>query len=270
VSIRDEGPAQVSTRLKGKTALVIGGSSGIGRAVSQRFAAEGARVVVADLVETPRDGGVPTAEQIVADGGDAVFVSCDLTSENSTAEAFSVVAARGGGLDVMFVCAGIAEPTGDTRDISLEAFDRHMQLNVRGTFLAVQQSLRLMVPARRGTIIPVASNFGQVGVAGMATYCASKAAVIGMVKAVAVEVGQHGVTINALCPGATKTAINAGYRADTQTQELWQRMTPLRTNDGDYIAETRDMAAAATFLASDEARFMTGTTMTVDGGWTAH
>jgi NAD(P)-dependent dehydrogenase (short-subunit alcohol dehydrogenase family) len=170
----------------------------------------------------------------------------------------------------MFVCAGMAEPVGDTRDISLDAFDRHMRLNVRGTFLAVQQSLRLMVPAGRGTIIPVASNFGQVGVAGMTAYCASKAAVIGMVKAVAVEVGKHGVTINALCPGATKTAINVGYRADAQTQELWQRMTPLRTADGEYVAETRDMAAAATFLASDEARFMTGSAMTVDGGWIAH
>jgi NAD(P)-dependent dehydrogenase (short-subunit alcohol dehydrogenase family) len=127
-----------------------------------------------------------------------------------------------------------------------------------------------MVPRGKGTIIPVASNFGQVGVAGMAAYCASKAAVIGMVKAVAVEVGKHGVTINALCPGATKTAINAAYRADAETQELWQRMTPLRMEDGEYLAETRDMAAAATFLASDESRFMTGAAMTVDGGWIAH
>jgi NAD(P)-dependent dehydrogenase (short-subunit alcohol dehydrogenase family) len=260
----------VSTRLAGKTALVIGGGSGIGRAVSRRFADEGASVVVADLSETPREGGLPTADQIVSDGGDAVFVRCDLTDESSTGALFDVVAERWDGVDVVFVCAGMAEPVGDTRDISLAAFDRHMQLNVRGTFLAVRQSLRLMVPSRRGTIIPVASNFGQVGVAGMATYCASKAAVIGMVKAVAVEVGQHGVTINALCPGATKTAINAGYRADAGTQELWQRMTPLRTEDGEYIAETRDMAAAATFLASDEARFMTGSTLTVDGGWTAH
>jgi NAD(P)-dependent dehydrogenase (short-subunit alcohol dehydrogenase family) len=260
----------MSTRLAGKTALVIGGSSGIGRAVSRRFAAEGASVVVADLSQTAREGGTPTSDEIVADGGDALFVQCDVTDEASTAALFDVVGKRWDGLDVVFVCAGMAEPVGDTRDISMDAFDRHMRLNVRGTFLTVRNSLRLMVPRGKGTIIPVASNFGQVGVAGMAAYCASKAAVIGMVKAVAVEVGKHGVTINALCPGATKTAINAAYRADAETQELWQRMTPLRMEDGEYLAETRDMAAAATFLASDESRFMTGAAMTVDGGWIAH
>lgn len=260
----------MSGRLAGKTAVVIGGSSGIGRAVSGRFAAEGARVGVADLRREPREGGATTADQILADGGEALFIHCDVTDEASTAAAFQEVAQRWDALDVMFVCAGMAEPVGDTREISLVAFDRHMQLNVRGTFLAIQQSLRVMVPQGSGTIIPVASNFGQVGVAGMTAYCASKAAVIGMVRAVAVEVGQHGVTINALCPGATKTQINAGYRADPATQELWQRMTPLRMDDGEYIAETSDMAAAATYLASDESRFMTGSQLTVDGGWVAH
>ncbi|MFH5823311.1 SDR family NAD(P)-dependent oxidoreductase [Georgenia sp. AZ-5] len=259
-----------NTRLVGKRALVIGGSSGIGRAVSRRFAAEGARVAVADLREEPREGGTATAEQIVADGGEALFAQCDLTDEASTAAAFRTVAERLDGLEVTFVAAGMAEPVGDTREIPLDAFDRHMRLNLRGTFIAVQQALRIMVPRRRGTIIVVASNFGQVGVAGMAAYCASKAAVIGMVKSVAVETGQYSVTINALCPGATKTQINVSYRADPVTQELWQRMTPLRMEDGEYIAETRDMAAAAAYLASDEARFMTGAQLTVDGGWTAH
>jgi NAD(P)-dependent dehydrogenase (short-subunit alcohol dehydrogenase family) len=260
----------VSARLEGKTTLVIGGGSGIGRAVSQRFAREGARVAVADLREEPREGGLPTADQIREDGGEARFVQCDITDETSAKALFAAVDDAYGELDVMFICAGMAEPTGDTREIDLDAFDRHMRLNVRGTFLAVQESLRRMVPRRRGTIIPVASNFGQVGVAGMATYCASKAAVIGLVRAVAVEVGPQGVTINALCPGATKTQINAGYRADARTQELWRTETPLRMDGDEYIAEPRDMAAAATYLASDESRFMTGACLTVDGGWIAH
>lgn len=255
-------------RLQDKVTLVIGGSSGISRAVALRFAAEGARIAVADLQEEPREGGTPTAQQIGED--DAMFVRCDLTDEDSTAQAFREVGDRHGRLDVLFVGAGIVEPTGDTREIDLAAFDRHMTLNVRGTFLAVQQALRLMVPQRSGRIVPVASNFGQIGVAGLATYCAAKAAVIGLVRAVAVEVGEHNVTINALCPGATKTQINVTYRADAPTQELWQRMTPLRMADGQYVADPSDMAAAAVYLASDESRFMTGSCLTVDGGWAAH
>lgn len=257
-------------RLEDKVALVIGGSSGISRAVALRFAAEGARVAVADLREEPREGGTPTARQIGEDGGDGMFVRCDLTDENSTAQAFRWVMDRHGRLDVLFVGAGMVEPTGDTREIDLAAFDRHMALNVRGTFLAVQQALRVMVPQRSGRIVPVASNFGQVGVAGLAAYCAAKAAVIGLVRAVAVEVGAHNVTVNALCPGATKTQINVTYRADEQTQELWRRMTPLRMANGEYVADPSDMAAAAVYLASDESRFMTGSCLTIDGGWAAH
>ena len=104
----------------------------------------------------------------------------------------------------------------------------------------------------------------------MTTYCGTKAAVIGMVKSVAVEMGKHNVRINALCPGATKTAINVKYRADKEIQEMWQRMTPLRMPNNEYIAEVEDIASAAAFLASDDSRFMTGSTLTVDGGWSSH
>lgn len=257
-------------RLTGKVALVVGGSSGISRGVALRFAEEGAHVTVADLRAEPREGGIAAADEITDRGGCGAFVQCDLTDEESTAAAFTAVEQRHGRLDVLFVGAGMAEPTGDTRDIDVAAFDRHMALNVRGTFLAIRQALRLMVPRRSGRIIPVASNFGQVGVGGMTAYCGSKAAVIGMTRAVAVEMGPHNVTINALCPGATKTAINKGYREDEQIQTLWRQETPLRMDDGDYIAEVHDIAAAALYLASDEARFMTGSCLTIDGGWIAH
>ncbi|WP_341720647.1 SDR family oxidoreductase [Micromonospora sp. FIMYZ51] len=260
----------MGNRLAGKTAMVIGGSSGIGRAVAQGFAQQGATVAVADLHEEPREGGSPTAALIAEQGGAASFVACDLMDEDRTARAFAQALEFLGSLDIMFVSAGTVEPCGDTRTVSLEHFDRHMRLNVRGTFLAVQHALRAMVPQRNGSIITVASNFGQVGVAEMATYCASKAAVIGMVRSVAVEVGKHNVRVNALCPGATKTQINVGYRADDATQRLWQQETPLRMADGEYVAETTDMAAAATYMASDESRFMTGSCLTVDGGWIAH
>jgi NAD(P)-dependent dehydrogenase (short-subunit alcohol dehydrogenase family) len=257
-------------RLAGKVALVTGGSSGISRAVALGFARAGAAVAIADLREDPREGGAPTAEVIADEGGRAAFVRTDVTDAASVDQAVTQAVDELGQLDVLFTGAGIVDPTGDSREVDLAAFDRQFAINVRGTFACAQAALRHMVPRRTGSLVFVASNMGEVGVVGLATYCASKAAVIGLAKSLAVEFGPHGVRVNALCPGATRTAINVHTRADEATQELWQRMTPLRMEGGDYIADPDDIANAALFLASDESRFMTGSPLTVDGGWIAH
>lgn len=254
-------------RLEGRVALITGGSSGLSRATALTFAREGASVAVVDLREEPREGGQSTAKLIADGGGSAAFIEADVTERESVRTAFAGAINEFGRVDVLFCGAGIVEPTGDSRNIEIAAFDRHFALNVRGTFVCAQQALSHMVPRRYGKLIFVASNFGQVGVAELTTYCASKAAVIGMARSLAVEFGAYNVNINALCPGATKTAINTHYRSDAEVQESWQRMTPLRMADGDYIAEPSDIANAALFLASDESRFMTGACLTVDGGW---
>jgi NAD(P)-dependent dehydrogenase (short-subunit alcohol dehydrogenase family) len=257
-------------RLSGKVAVVIGGSSGIGRAVALRFAKEGAIVHNFDISASPREGGKPTNEVILGSGGSSYFSEVNILDESSVINAFNGLISKSNKLDITFIAAGMAEPMGDTREIKMSDFDLQVALNFRGTFLSIRESLKYMVPAKSGSIIPVSSNFGQVGVPNMTTYCGTKAAVIGMVKSVAVEMGKHNVRINALCPGATKTAINVKYRADQEIQEMWQRMTPLRMTGNEYIAEVEDIASAAAYLASDESRFMTGSTLTVDGGWTAH
>ena len=254
-------------RLKDKVAVVIGGSSGIGRSVALRFASEGAIVHNFDISNTPREGGISTSETITEKGGVSFFSEVNILDELSVVNAFEKMVLKSKKVDITFIAAGMAEPTGDTREIKLADFDLQVALNFRGTFLAIRESLKYMVEAKAGSIIPVSSNFGQVGVPNMTTYCGTKAAVIGMVKSVAVEMGKHNVRINALCPGATKTAINVKYRADKDIQEMWQRMTPLRMPNNEYIAEVEDIASAAAFLASDESRFMTGSTLTVDGGW---
>jgi NAD(P)-dependent dehydrogenase (short-subunit alcohol dehydrogenase family) len=153
--------------------------------------------------------------------------------------------------------------------VDIGEWDRHFALNVRGTFLCVQAALRHMAEERYGKVIMIASNFGLVGVPELTAYCAGKAAVIGMARSLAGEFGPLGVNVNALCPGATKTAINVHFRADEELQAGWRRMTPLRMDGEEYIAEPRDIANAALYLASDEARFMTGATLVVDGGWIA-
>jgi NAD(P)-dependent dehydrogenase (short-subunit alcohol dehydrogenase family) len=259
-----------TAKLAGKVALITGGSSGISRAVAFRLAEAGAAVMVADLREDPREGGTSTAKAIVEQGRRASFAPTDVVDPTSVNQAVANTVDEFGQLDILFTGAGIVEPTGDSREVDIAAFDRQFAINVRGTFLCAQAALRHMVPRRTGKLVFVASNFGQVGVAGLATYCAAKAAVIGMAKSLAVEFGHYGINVNALCPGATKTAINVQTRADEETQALWQRMTPLRMDGGEYIADPQDMANAVLFLASDDSRFMTGATLTVDGGWIAH
>jgi glucose 1-dehydrogenase len=260
----------VAGRLEGKVAFVTGGSSGISRAVALRFAEEGASIAIADIRPTPREGGAPTDEVAREMGSKAGYVETDVTDAPAVDRAIGETLASFGDLHIVFCGAGIVEPTGDSREIDPAAFDSHFALNVKGTFLPVQRALRHFTPGRYGKVITVASNFGLVGVVGLTTYCASKAAIIGMTKSLAAEFGPYGINVNALCPGATKTAINVHHRSDPEVQELWQRMTPLRMVDDDYIAEPRDIANAALFLASDESRFMTGATLVVDGGWIAH
>jgi NAD(P)-dependent dehydrogenase (short-subunit alcohol dehydrogenase family) len=259
----------VTGRLEGKVAIITGGSSGIGRASALRFAEEGASVVVGDLRPEPREGGQPTHETIRASGGRAEYVAADVTNPASVDHLVTQTLQTCGDLHIIMTAAGNPGPTGDTRQIDIEEFDRHFALNVRGTFLCAQRALRHFADARYGKVVMVSSNFGLVGVPEMAAYCAGKAAVIGMTKAMAIEFGPLGINVNALCPGATKTAINVHFRADPTLQAEWQRMTPLRMEGDDYIADPPDIANAALYLASDESRFMTGATLVVDGGWAA-
>ncbi len=251
-----------------KVAFITGGSSGIGRAAALRFAEEGATVVIASRREIPHEGGLPTHELIRAAGGKAEFMAVDVTDGASVERALSQAIDRMGGLHAVVCSAGALGPAGDSRDVEVDAFDQHFAVNVRGTFLCAQHALKHFVPSRYGKIITLSSNFGHVGVSGLATYCASKAAVIGLTRALAVEYGAYGININCLCPGATQTAMNADTRADPAVQELWRFMTPLRNNG--YVAEPADIADAALFLASDASRFMHGACFVVDGGWMAH
>ena len=168
--------------------------------------------------------------------------------------------------------AGVVPPVGDSRDVDADAFVQRLRVNVAGTFFLAQAALRHMVHAAVWKDHHRRLELRPRGRPGLAAYCASKAAVVGMTKALAAEYGEYGITVNALCPGATATSINAGFRSDPAVQESWRRMTPLRIDGEDhaYIATPEDVAGAALFLASERARFATGSALVIDGGWTAH
>jgi NAD(P)-dependent dehydrogenase (short-subunit alcohol dehydrogenase family) len=255
-------------RLHGKSALVVGGTSGIGRAIALRFAAEGAAVSIASRTRESNDGPTPTDELIRELGGVGEYVQADVTDQEDIAHAVVRAIESFGDLHAVVFSAGTFSG-GDSRKVPLEEFDRQFAVDVRGAFLCSREALKHFVPKRYGKVVLVSSNFGLVGVAGFAAYCAAKAAVIGLVRALAVEFGPSGINVNALLPGATHTASSDPFREDPAIDEIWRRMTPLRMPGDQFVADADDVASAAVFLASDESRAMTGAALVVDGGWTA-
>jgi NAD(P)-dependent dehydrogenase (short-subunit alcohol dehydrogenase family) len=254
--------------LDGKGALVVGGTSGIGRAIALRLAGEGAGVVVASRTRESNEGPETTDELLRGGGGVGAFVELDVTDASAVEAAFAQAIATLGDLHIVVFSAGTFSG-GDSRELPLEDFDRQFAVDVRGAFLCAREALKHFVPKRYGKVVLVSSNFGLVGVAGFAAYCAAKAAVIGLVRALAVEFGSSGVNVNALLPGATHTASSDPFRENPAIDEIWRRMTPLRLPGEQFVADAEDVANAALFLASDASRAMTGAGLVVDGGWTA-
>jgi NAD(P)-dependent dehydrogenase (short-subunit alcohol dehydrogenase family) len=249
----------LSNSLDAKVAIVTGASSGIGRAIASLFAAEGARVVVAARRGELLNGLV---DEIAAKGGVAVALAGDVTDE-SYAQALVVEAtSRFGGLDIAVNNAGGLGPMGPTTDVSRESWDDTIATNLTGAFLGAKYQLPAMLERGAGSMIFVSSFVGYTAaMPGAATYAASKAGMIGLMKALAVEYGPQGIRVNALLPGGTQTAA-ADAMADTEDMKAFVRnMHALKR-----IAEPDEQARAALFLASDAASFVTGSAMLVDGG----
>ena len=247
-------------RLAGRVALVTGGASAIGRAICLRLAADGAAVVVADQREDPREGGTPTHEVIRERGGVARFVGTDVTSVADLQHAVAV-ADDLGGLTILVNNAGMmrAAPLVDATE---EDFDALMAVNVRGAFFASQAAVRsLQARGAGGVIVNLSSMGGLQGMPGIAAYCAAKGAVRLMTYALAKELGPSGIRVCALHPGVIDTSMT---RLDVRALDDSRPVDPAVAlgRHGD----PEDIAGAAAFLASDDAGFVTGASLTVDGG----
>ncbi len=258
-----------SGRLAGRVAFVTGGTSGIGRAIAIRYGREGASVVVASRQPNPYEGGDPTHELIRKEGGTAEFMPLDVCDTPAVDRAVAAAIERFGTLHIMACSAGVIGPMGDSREVDIDEFDKCFAINVRAIFACVRAALRHFVPAGYGKVVAVSSNFGTVGLPGLAAYCGAKAAAINMIRALAAEYGKNGININVLCPGSTKTELSAPLHRIKEMGDSFRAATPLRIRDDAYQAEPEDIADAALFLASDESRFVTGSALIVDGGWTA-
>ncbi|CNG12825.1 3-oxoacyl-ACP reductase [Mycobacterium tuberculosis] len=244
-------------RLQGKTAIVTGAGRGIGRAIAAKLAAEGAVLVATDVDEA-------AAKQTAADlGGDAIGIRADVTSRASVAAMVEDATARFGRIDVLVNNAGwdVAGPFVDSDPAD---WDRIMAINLYGVLHTCHAVLPLMAAQKGGAVVNIGSDAGRVGSAGEAVYSAAKGGVIAFTKTLAREQARNRVRVNCVSPGPTDTALFASMGGDDpRLREALVRAIPFRR-----LAEPADIAAVVAFLASDEAGFVTGQTVSVSGGLT--
>jgi NAD(P)-dependent dehydrogenase (short-subunit alcohol dehydrogenase family) len=251
-------------RLPDKTALVTGAGAGIGAAIARRFAREGAFVYVTD-----RDAAsaAATAAAIAAEGGRATAAALDVTDEAACAVAVATVEREQGRLDVLVNNAGIGH-VGTVLQTTADDLDRLYAVNVRGVFTLSKAALPGMVARRGGVIVNLASIGGVVGIRDRAAYCTTKFAVVGLTQCMALDHADDGIRVNCICPGRVETPFVQARLAEYPDPEAARReMTA--TQALRRMASPDEIAAAALYLASDEAAFVTGTPFIIDGGWTA-
>ena len=240
--------------LSGRVAIVTGASRGIGRAIATQLGACGARVVAAARQDNARQ----TADAIAAAGGKADALSLDVTSPGAAEQAIEFAMATHGRIDILVNNAGIARDQLVLR-MKREDWDAVLATNLTGAFVMTQAALKPMIRQRGGRIVCISSVVGQSGNAGQANYAASKAGLIGFAKAVALEVASRGITVNVVAPGLIETDMTRTITDSVRGE--WVSRIPLRR-----LGTPEDIAAAVCFLASDEASYITGQVLAVNGG----
>ena len=245
--------------LGGKTAIVTGASSGIGRAIAEALAEAGATLV---LVGRNRERLGETTAAVEARGGEAEIVEAELTDTDAPQQIIEGAVKRFGGVNILVNCAGIFEPM-PFETQPLDSFDRQMATNVRAPFALTQAALPYLKP--EGAVVNISSIAGYKGFPQSAAYCASKGAVELMTRALASELGPMGVRVNCIAPGNIRTPMNQHqFEASREYEKSLEDRTPLGR-----IGETEDIAAAVVYLCSPAAKFVNGASWLVDGGWAA-
>ena len=240
--------------LAGKVAIVTGGGSGIGAAIVAAFTAKGAKTAILDINET--------AAQTIADAQqDSIAMGCDVTDATSVSRAVGRVQAHFGDIDILVNSAGIVD-LAPSESLALEIWQRTLDINLTGSFLMAQRVGRLMIAQKKGRIINLASQAGSVAIEGHIAYCASKFGVVGMTKTLALEWGQHGITVNSISPTVVLTELGKKAWQGPKATAMKQQIPTGR------FAEPDEIAAAAIFLASDNAAMVNGADLAIDGGYT--
>lgn len=267
----------MSKKLEGKVAIVTGSSSGNGRAIALAFAREGAKVVCSDLQKSARQGGyegdieIDTDEVIRNEGGEALFLKADVTKASDVQALVDAAVSNYGRLDIMVNNAGVFTGLADIVNESEEAFDLTMAVNTKGVWLGCKSAITQMLEqtdlaanGSRGKIINIASIGGLVGLAAEPAYCTSKGAVVNLTKQLALDYAPSRINVNAICPGFLETAMVRPFLEDPDLNKSLHDLSPWPT-----LGTAEDVAKAAVFLASEDSRWITGSSLVVDGGFTA-
>jgi glucose 1-dehydrogenase len=248
--------------LKGRLALVTGANSGIGEAVTRRLAAAGAAVVV-NYLSHPKEAKKIVAE-IKSAGGQAMAIHADMSEEREIKAMFARIFRKFGAIDILVNNAGI-ENKSPFLDMRLEDWDQVMAVNLRATFLCSQLAARRMVKTGGGVIINISSVHQIIPWAGYAHYCASKSGLEMLMKTMALELAEKKVRVNNVAPGAIATPINETWLHDPVRRKQVLDLIPSRR-----IGQAEEVAGAVSYLVSDEAAYVTGTTLLIDGGMTLY
>ena len=258
-------------RLKDRVAIVTGGGAGIGRSVCVNMVKEGAKVVVADINQAAAE---ETASSIKKEGGDAMVIKTDVTQKPDAQAMADAALKTYGKIDILVNNAG-TDIKGAITELTERTWDTLMDINLKGVFLCTQAVSHSMIEQRYGRIVNISSMAGKTGEPLTSPYCATKFGVIGFTQSIALELGKHNITVNAVCPGPVDTdlirqsvaqsAKIKGMAPEDFLQEFFINPTPLGR-----IAQPVDIARAVIFLASDEAEFITGSTLNVSGGREMH
>jgi NAD(P)-dependent dehydrogenase (short-subunit alcohol dehydrogenase family) len=270
----------MTLKLQNRVAVVTGASSGIGRAIALTFAKQGASVVCSDIRKSANADGyepdldVDTDDLIMRQGGKAHFVACDVTQSKQVRELVTAAVEKFGRLDVMVNNAGVAFDFATVVEEREQDFDITMAVNVKGVWLGCKYAIEQFLKQEpvtmangaqvRGRVINMASIAGLVGLEQQPAYCASKAAVVGLTKEVGVDFAKHHINVNAICPGFLATSMVRSCLEDDATSKRLHGLTPWPR-----LGTVDDVSKAALFLASDDAEWMTGSMLSVDGGFVA-
>ncbi|MCA8867333.1 MAG: SDR family oxidoreductase [Rhodobacteraceae bacterium] len=252
-------------RLAGRAAVLTGASNGIGAATARRFAAEGASVVIADLDEA---AGNALASEIAAAGGKVEFACCDVSERADLEAAFDLCISRFGRFDILFNNAAVQDTRG-ILDATDEDFDAAVRINLRPVFIGMREAARRMIDCGNGgSIVNTSSTFAIVGSPGYAAYHATKGGISSLTRAAAIGLMEHGIRVNAICPGTVDTpGLRRGAAKTAADPEAAMRsylaLQPLKR-----FGTPEEIANAVLFLASDEASFVTGENLVADGGYT--
>ncbi len=252
--------------LEGKTAIVTGSGNGIGRAIAKAMAEAGAKIVVSDILVQE---GERTVQEIMDRGGEAFFVSADVSQEKDVKSMVDLAERTFGSIDILVNNAGVGGNFGRAHEMDVSDFDRVIGVNLRGTFLCSKFVLPHFLSKSDGCILNIASTYGLVGAPQAPAYCASKGGIINLTRQLALDYGPDHIRVNAICPGYVDTGLGrrrATLSEDELAAALARRekaagMQPLRRQ-----AQPVEVATVAVFLCSDGASFMTGSIVTVDGG----